>query len=161
LLAQARGKSPQKGFNARKTPWAHYGTQGRETNELLHAADQAGSPVEIEAALCAKEKSLFSLKESILLYDLTSTYFEGLYLCNPKANSASFSVFPAAPDTLHSVICWFQAALIAAASDAASLPRCFVKSDLSAVTSRFSRATDGFSRPAAVQLRSSTSSGPE
>jgi transposase len=39
----------------------------------------------IEAALCAKEKSLFSLKESILLYDLTSTYFEGLSLSNPKA----------------------------------------------------------------------------
>jgi hypothetical protein len=32
----------------------------------------------IQAALCAKEKSLFSLQESILLYDLTSTYFEGL-----------------------------------------------------------------------------------
>jgi transposase len=39
----------------------------------------------IEAALCAKEKALFSLKESILLYDLTSTYFEGLSLSNPKA----------------------------------------------------------------------------
>ena len=38
----------------------------------------------IEAALCAKEKSLFSLQESILLYDLTSTYFEGLCLSNPK-----------------------------------------------------------------------------
>ena len=37
------------------------------------------------AALCAKEKALFSLKESILLYDLTSTYFEGLSLSNPKA----------------------------------------------------------------------------
>lgn len=39
----------------------------------------------IEAALCAKEKSLFSLKETILLYDLTSSYFEGLCLSNPKA----------------------------------------------------------------------------
>jgi transposase len=39
----------------------------------------------MEAALCAKEKTLFSLKESILLYDLTSTYFEGLCLSNPKA----------------------------------------------------------------------------
>src|SRR5271166_166605 len=37
------------------------------------------------AALCAKEKALFSLKESILLYDVTSTYFEGLCLSNPKA----------------------------------------------------------------------------
>lgn len=39
----------------------------------------------IEAALRAKEKTLFSLQESILLYDLTSTYFEGLCLSNPKA----------------------------------------------------------------------------
>jgi transposase len=39
----------------------------------------------IEAALCTKEKSLFSLQESIFLYDLTSTYFEGLCLGNPKA----------------------------------------------------------------------------
>jgi transposase len=39
----------------------------------------------IEASLRAKEKTLFSLKESILLYDLTSTYFEGLCLSNPKA----------------------------------------------------------------------------
>jgi hypothetical protein len=30
-------------------------------------------------------------------------------------------------ETRHSVICWFHAALIAAASDAASLPRYFVK----------------------------------
>jgi transposase len=39
----------------------------------------------IEAALGAKEKTLFSLKENIFLYDLTSTYFEGLCLANPKA----------------------------------------------------------------------------
>jgi transposase len=39
----------------------------------------------IEAGLRAEEKTLFSLKESILLYDLTSTYFEGLCLSNPKA----------------------------------------------------------------------------
>ena len=39
----------------------------------------------IEAALCTKEKSLFSLKETVLLYDLTSTYFEGLRLSNAKA----------------------------------------------------------------------------
>ena len=35
-----------------------------------------------------------------------------------------------------SIICWFQAALIAALSDAASLPRCFVNNDFSTVTSR-------------------------
>ena len=40
---------------------------------------------QIEAGLCRREKSLFSLKENILLYDLTSTYFEGLCLANPKA----------------------------------------------------------------------------
>ena len=44
-----------------------------------------GKRAPIEAALCGKEKTLFSLKESILLYDLTSTYFEGLCLSNPKA----------------------------------------------------------------------------
>jgi len=44
-----------------------------------------GKRAPIEAALCAKEKSLFSLQESILLYDLTSSYFEGLCLSNPKA----------------------------------------------------------------------------
>jgi transposase len=44
-----------------------------------------GKRAPIEAALCAKEKTLFSLKESILLYDLTSTYFEGLCLANAKA----------------------------------------------------------------------------
>ena len=42
-----------------------------------------GKRAPIEAALCAKEKSLFSLQESILLYDLTSSYFEGLCLSNP------------------------------------------------------------------------------
>jgi len=44
-----------------------------------------GKRAPIEAALCAKEKTLFSLKESILLYDLTSTYFEGLCWSNAKA----------------------------------------------------------------------------
>ena len=44
-----------------------------------------GKRVPIEAALREKERTLFSLKESILLYDLTSTYFEGLCLSNAKA----------------------------------------------------------------------------
>ena len=44
-----------------------------------------GAKPAAEAALCAKEKTLFSLRESILLYDLTSTYFEGLCLSNAKA----------------------------------------------------------------------------
>jgi hypothetical protein len=49
----------------------------------------------IEAALCAKGKSLFSLQESILLYDLTSTYLEGLCLSNPKAKARLFARFAA------------------------------------------------------------------
>lgn len=40
---------------------------------------------QIETALGRREKSLFSLKENVLFYDLTSTYFEGLCLANPKA----------------------------------------------------------------------------
>ena len=41
--------------------------------------------VVIERELAARERSLFNLEESIYLYDLTSTYFEGLCLANPKA----------------------------------------------------------------------------
>ncbi len=44
-----------------------------------------GKRAPIEAVLREKESTLFSLKESILLYDLTSTYFEGLCLSNAKA----------------------------------------------------------------------------
>jgi hypothetical protein len=39
----------------------------------------------IEAYLTAKEHDLFALKEHIILYDLTNTYFEGRALGNPKA----------------------------------------------------------------------------
>jgi transposase len=39
----------------------------------------------IEAALVARERSLFNLDVTIYLYDLTSTYFEGQCLRNPKA----------------------------------------------------------------------------
>ncbi len=39
----------------------------------------------IEAALVARERNLFSLDPAIYLYDLTSTYFEGQALANPKA----------------------------------------------------------------------------
>jgi transposase len=39
----------------------------------------------IEAALVARERSLFNLDATIYLYDLTSTYFEGLAIRNPKA----------------------------------------------------------------------------
>ncbi len=39
----------------------------------------------IETALVARERSLFNLDPAIYLYDLTSTYFEGRALANPKA----------------------------------------------------------------------------
>src|SRR6202162_2687683 len=39
----------------------------------------------IEAALAARERSLFNLDVTIYLYDLTSTYFEGQCARNPKA----------------------------------------------------------------------------
>ena len=39
----------------------------------------------IEAALLARERSLFDLDATIYLYDLTSTYFEGLCVRNGKA----------------------------------------------------------------------------
>jgi transposase len=39
----------------------------------------------IEQALVERERSLFNLDPAIYLYDLTSTYFEGLAVANPKA----------------------------------------------------------------------------
>lgn len=39
----------------------------------------------IEDALYKKEKDLFNLKETITLYDITNTYFEGRAMSNPKA----------------------------------------------------------------------------
>ena len=39
----------------------------------------------IEAALVERERSLFNLDRTIYLYDLTSTYFEGLAAANDKA----------------------------------------------------------------------------
>jgi transposase len=41
--------------------------------------------VAIEAALAEREKTLFSLDQTVFLYDVTSTFFEGLALANPKA----------------------------------------------------------------------------
>lgn len=41
--------------------------------------------VEIEAALAARERNLFGLDQTVFLYDLTSTYFEGKAPANPKA----------------------------------------------------------------------------
>jgi len=39
----------------------------------------------IESVLVERERELFNLDQTIFLYDLTSTYFEGLVLANPKA----------------------------------------------------------------------------
>ncbi len=39
----------------------------------------------IERELAEREKTLFSLDDTVLLYDLTSTYFEGQALANPQA----------------------------------------------------------------------------
>ena len=39
----------------------------------------------IESELAEREKSLFNLDDTYYLYDLTSTYFEGQCLKNPKA----------------------------------------------------------------------------
>jgi transposase len=41
--------------------------------------------VAIEAALAERERTLFNLDPTLLFYDLTSTYFEGRALANPKA----------------------------------------------------------------------------
>ena len=41
--------------------------------------------VSIEAELVKRERSLFNLDPTIFFYDLTSTYFEGQALANPKA----------------------------------------------------------------------------
>lgn len=40
---------------------------------------------QIEAELHARERSLFNLQGSLVLYDLTNTYFEGQVLATPKA----------------------------------------------------------------------------
>jgi len=40
---------------------------------------------QIEQALAARERSLFNLDPKVYLYDVTSTYFEGQALLNPKA----------------------------------------------------------------------------
>jgi transposase len=44
-----------------------------------------GHRVEIESALAERERNLFALDQTIFLYDVTSTYFEGRAMSNPKA----------------------------------------------------------------------------
>lgn len=41
--------------------------------------------VSIEAALAERERTLFSLDQTVFLYDVTSTFFEGRAMANPKA----------------------------------------------------------------------------
>jgi transposase len=41
--------------------------------------------VAIEAALAERERTLFDLDQTVFLYDVTSTFFEGRALANPKA----------------------------------------------------------------------------
>lgn len=48
--------------------------------DRLHARRQS-----IEAALAERERSLFSLDQTVFLYDVTSTFFEGKAVANPKA----------------------------------------------------------------------------
>jgi hypothetical protein len=43
----------------------------------------------IETALVKRERSLFNLSRTVFFYDLTSTYFEGQALANPKARKGS------------------------------------------------------------------------
>jgi len=55
-------------------------------NTLYKVADRIKEHQQIlETSLAAKERDLFTLKEQIILYDLTNTYFEGRALANPKA----------------------------------------------------------------------------
>ena len=52
----------------------------RISDKLLKNQDQ------IEENLYHREKDLFNLEDSIFLYDLTNTYFEGICASNPKAD---------------------------------------------------------------------------
>src|SRR5262249_38084021 len=45
----------------------------------------------IETKLVARERSLFDLDTTVFLYDLTSTYFEGQCMRNPKAQRGNSS----------------------------------------------------------------------
>lgn len=62
-------------------PPPHHSLQSyyRGTDRLYECKDA------LEKSLSAREKELFSLEESLVLYDLTNTYFEGQCAANPKA----------------------------------------------------------------------------
>jgi len=59
----------------------------RTTKDRLYKTsdDLLGYRREIEQALRSGEQELFSLRRSIVLYDMTNTHFEGLCRSNPKA----------------------------------------------------------------------------
>lgn len=57
-----------------------------DLNRLYRVSDQLMSKKsEIEAWISKREDSLFGLDETLVLYDLTNTYFEGAAAANPKA----------------------------------------------------------------------------
>lgn len=63
------------------TDFAHLGEDALYRNlDRLHARRET-----IEAALAARERDLFNLDQTVFLYDVTSTFFEGKALANPKA----------------------------------------------------------------------------
>jgi len=56
-------------------------------DSLYRISDQLWAKREpIERALAKSEAKLFDLEQTIVLYDLTSTYFEGPAMGNPKAS---------------------------------------------------------------------------
>ena len=60
---------------------------GRLSDEALYRNLDKLHPhrAQIESALAERERTLFNLDDTLLLYDLTSTYFEGLAARNPQA----------------------------------------------------------------------------
>jgi transposase len=60
---------------------------GRLSDEALYRNLDKLHPhrEQIESALAERERTLFNLDDTLLLYDLTSTYFEGLAARNPQA----------------------------------------------------------------------------
>jgi transposase len=56
-------------------------------NDLYHISDQVIlNKKKIESHLSDRERNLFNLKEGIILYDITNTYFEGVCKGHPKAH---------------------------------------------------------------------------
>jgi hypothetical protein len=56
----------------------------------------------IERELAEREKTLFNLEDTVYLYDLTSTYFEGETAGNPKPSE----VVPGTSDPIASKCSW-------------------------------------------------------